>query len=151
MAISGNTLSADGIRAFLESRKEEEAAKIRANEAEAKAEREKLHAAFEEREVHPDVMDRIAGLVRKAVEMGEKQALLFRFPSDWLPDQGRAITNHAENWPESLNGFAKRAYDYFKRDLEPRGFQIRAEIIDWPGGMPGDVGFYLQWRRPEEM
>jgi hypothetical protein len=83
--------------------------------------------------------------------MGDKQALVVRFPSDWLPDQGRAITNHDRNWPEKLDGFAKRAYDYFKRELEPRGFQIRAEILDWPGGMPGDVGFFLQWKRPEEI
>ena len=48
-------------------------------------------------------------------------------------------------------GFAKRAYDYFKRELEPRGFQMRAEILNWPGGMPGDVGFFLQWKRPEEI
>jgi hypothetical protein len=83
--------------------------------------------------------------------MGDKQVLVLRFPSDWLPDQGRAITSHDKNWPEKLDGFAKRAYDYFKRELEPRGFQIRAEILDWPGGMPGDVGFFLQWKRPEEI
>ena len=103
------------------------------------------------REVQPEAMDRIAALVRKTVDMGDKQALLFQFPSDWLPDQGRAITNHAADWHEHLDGFAKRAYDYFKRELEPRGFQIRAEILDWPGGMPGDVGFFLQWKRPEEI
>lgn len=150
MSISGIGLSADAVRSYIRSRKDEEAAKRRAYEAEAKADRERLHAEFDQREVSPEAMDRIASVIRKAVDMGEKQVLVARFPSDWLADQGRAITNHAENWPDSLSGFAKRAYDFFKRELEPRGFQLRAEIVDWPGGMPGDVGFYLQWKHPEE-
>ncbi|MBV1798900.1 hypothetical protein [Siccirubricoccus sp. G192] len=150
MSFTGNTLSADAVRAYLRSRKEEEAAKQRAHEGVVKAEREKLHQAFLEREVQPEAMDRIATLVRKTVEIGEKQALVLQFPSDWLPDQGRAITNHDKNWQQKLDGFPKRAYDFFARELEPRGFQIRAEIVSWPGGMPGDVGFYLTWKRPDE-
>ena len=150
MSFTGSTLSADAVRAYLQSRKDEEEARQRAHESVAKAERDKLHHAFLEREVQPEAMDRIATLVRKTIDMGEKQALVLRFPSDWLPDQGRAITNHDRNWHQKLDGFARRAYDFFARELEPRGFQIRAEIVDWPGGMPGDVGFYLTWKQPEE-
>jgi hypothetical protein len=150
MSITGSSLSADAVRSYIQSKKDEEAAKRRAWETEAKSERDKLHEAFEAREVQPEAMDRVAAVIRKAVDMGEKQALVMRFPSDWLTDQGRAITNHADNWPDSLTGFARRAYDFFKEELEPRGFQIRAEIVDWPGGMPGDVGVYLQWKHPEE-
>jgi uncharacterized protein YprB with RNaseH-like and TPR domain len=151
MSFTGSTLSADAVRAYLHSKKQEEAAKQRAFETSTKAELDKLHEAFKEREVQPEAMDRIATLVRKTIDMGDKQALVLRFPSDWLPDQGRAITNHDKNWHEKLDGFAKRAHDFFKRELEPRGFQIRAEILNWPGGMPGDVGFFLQWKQPEEM
>lgn len=151
MSFTGNTLSADSVRAYLQSKKEEEAAKQRAYQATVKAEVEKLHKAFNDREVQPEAMDRIAALVRKTVDMGDRQALVVRFPSDWLPDQGRAITNHDKDWYEHLDGFAKRAYEFFKRELEPRGFQLRAEILDWPGGMPGDVGFFLQWKHQEEM
>jgi hypothetical protein len=151
MSFTGSTLSADAVRAYLHSKKEEEEAKQRAFETSVRAELDKLHEAFKEREVQPEAMDRIAILVGKTIDMGDKQALVLRFPSDWLPDQGRAITNHDKNWHDKLDGFAKRAYEYFKKELEPRGFQIRAEILDWPGGMPGDVGFFLQWRRPEEV
>ena len=150
MSLTGSTLSADAVRAHLRSKREEEAAKQRAHEAAAKSEREKLHEDFMKREVPPEAMDRVASMVSKAIEIGEKEVLLGRFPSDWLPDQGRAITNHDKNWHEKLDGFAKRAYDFFRRELEPRGFQLRAEIVDWPGGMPGDVGFYLTWKSPEE-
>ncbi len=151
MNITGSTLSADAVRAYLHSKKAEEEAKQRAFEASTKIELDKLHESFDGREVQPEAMDRIATLVRKTIDMGDKQALVLRFPSDWLPDQGRAITNHDKDWYEKLNGFPKRAYDFFKRELEPRGFQIRAEILNWPGGMPGEVGFFLQWKSTEEV
>jgi hypothetical protein len=151
MSFTGNSLSADAVRAYLQSKKDEEAAKQRAFKASAKVEFDKLQEAFNAREVQPEALDRIASLVRKTVDMGDRQALVLRFPSDWLADQGRAITNHDKNWHEKLDGFAKRAYDFFKKELEPRGFQIRAEVIDWPDGMPGDVGFFLQWKPLDEI
>lgn len=151
MNIIGSSLSADGIRALIKSRKDEEAEKQRAHEAEARAQRETLHASFMEQDIKPEAMDNLAAVVRKAVDMGEKQALVMRFPSDWLSDQGRAVTNHADNWPDTLTGFAKRGHDYFVKELAPRGFQIRAEILDWPGGMPGDVGFFLTWKNPDDV
>ncbi|WP_207538152.1 hypothetical protein [Sabulicella rubraurantiaca] len=151
MSFTGSTLSADAVRGYLRSKKDADAAKQRSFETQQKEELDKLHQAFLEREVQPDALDRVAALVRKTVDMGEKQALVLRFPSSWLPDQGRAITNRDRNWSASLDGFAKRAHDFFKRELEPRGFQIRAEIVDWPGGMPGDVGFFLTWKSPEEI
>ncbi|HYZ34039.1 MAG TPA: hypothetical protein VE684_17345 [Crenalkalicoccus sp.] len=151
MSFTGSTLSANEVRNYLRSKREEEAAKQRAHEEHAHAEREKLREAFMAREIQPEAMDRVATVVRRAVDMGDKQALVLRFPSSWLRDQGRAITNHARNWPDSLDGFARRAYDFFKRELEPRGFQIKAEIVDWPGGTPGDVGFFLQWKSQEEI
>jgi hypothetical protein len=148
---AGGGFSADSIRAYMARKREATAAEQRAHEAAVKAEREKLHQEFLERQVKPEALERVAALVRKAVDAGEKQALLFQFPSDWLPDQGRAITNRERNWPERLDGFARRAYEYYERELAPRGFQLRAEILDWPGGMPGTVGFILQWKRPEEL
>ena len=151
MNITGSTLSADAVRAYLHSKKAEEEAKQRTFEASTKIELDKLHESFDGREVQPEAMDHIATLVRRTIDMGDKQALVLRFPSDWLPDQGRAITNHDKDWYEKLDGFPKRAYDFFKRELEPRGFQIRAEILNWPGGMPGEVGFFLQWKSTEDV
>ena len=147
----GSDFSADSVRKYIRSKKEEQEAEQRAYEESMKAQREKLHEEFLKREVRPEAMQKVAALVQKSVERGEKQVLLFQFPSSWLPDSGRAITNHDPDWHRKLEGFAKRAYDAFEHDLAPRGFQLRAEILDWPGGMPGDVGFVLTWRRPEEM
>ena len=150
-SFGGSDFSADSVRAYLRSRKEKETEEQREFEIAAKAQREKLHEAFMQREVQPEALDRIAALVQKMVDRGEKQALLFQFPSGWLPDSGRAITNHDANWHTKLDGFASRAYAFYEKELAPRGFQLRAEILDWPGGMPGDVGFVLTWKRPEEL
>lgn len=150
MSIFGKTFSADAVRDFVKSRKDAQAAEERAHEAAQKAEREKLKASFQEREVQPEALDRIAALVAKQIERGEKQALVLQFPSDWLPDQGRAVTNRDPEWHRKLEGFPARAYAYFEKELAPRGFQLQAQILDWPGGMPGDVGFILTWKSPDE-
>ena len=151
MSIFGSSFSADSVRGFIQSKKDKQAKERHDMEAAAKAERDKLHESFAEREIQPEALDRIASLVHKMVELGERQALVLQFPSDWLPDQGRAITNHDKAWFEKLDGFPKKAYDFFMKELAPRGFQLKAEIVSWPGGMPGDVGFYLTWRSPDEM
>ncbi len=150
MSIFGKNFSADAVRDLIRSRKEAEAAEARAFEAAQKADREKLKADFQERDVKPEALDRIAALVAKQVERGEKQALVLQFPSEWLPDQGRAVTNRDPHWHRKLEGFPKRAYDFYEKELAPRGFQLKAEILDWPGGVPGDVGYILTWKRPEE-
>ena len=151
MELSGSTLSADSVRAYLKSKRDEQAEKERAFEAAKKAELDKLHKEFEEREIRPEAMENVAWLIRKAIDMGERQALVLRFPAKWLSDNGRAVTNQDPDWARTLTGFARRAGDFFKQELEPRGFQIKAEIMDWPDGMPGDVGIFLLWKRPEEM
>jgi hypothetical protein len=151
MGIFGKEFSAAAVRDFIGARKAAERAERRAYEDAQKAERDALKAAFHEREVQPEALGRIEALVRKQVERGEKQALVLQFPSDWLPDQGRGVTNQDPDWHLKLEGFPKRAHDFFDKELAPRGFQIRAEILDWPGGMPGDVGFFLTWKRPEEL
>ena len=43
------------------------------------------------------------------------------------------------------HGSLRRAYDYYVKELTPRGFQLQVEIVDWPGGMPGDVGIFIGW------
>jgi hypothetical protein len=143
-ATSGG-FTAASIRAYTARKKEEASAKRVAHEAAVKADRDILHEAFLKREVSPEALSRVESVVRKAVEAGEKEVMVFQFPSDWLPDQGRAITNQDKDWTRKLDGFAKRAFEYYERELAPRGFQLRAGIVNWPGGMPGDVGFFLRW------
>ena len=65
------------------------------------------------------------------------------FSSDLCNDGGRAINNGDPNWPKTLVGFAARAYEFYQKELQPHGYRLRAEILDFPGGMPGEVGITL--------
>ena len=104
-----------------------------------------IAAIMEPSEIHPEVKSRISAAVRRAAERGEQQVLVLQFPSDWCSDKGRAINNSEPDWPKTLTGFAKRAMDYYEKELRQHGYTARAEILNFPGGMPGDVGLFLAW------
>lgn len=104
-----------------------------------------LKRAFESREIAPQAIDRINTAVRAAAERGEHEVLVLQFPSTYCNDGGRSINNFEKEWASSLEGFGKTAYDFFEKELRPLGFKMRAEIISFPNGMPGDVGLYLAW------
>lgn len=119
---------------------------------EERSEREKkeraaleLREAFMSREIHPQAIDRINNAVRIAAKNGQTQLQLFTFPSSYCSDGGRRINIGDPEWPSTLEGFAKKAFEFYDKELKPLGFKAHAEIISFPGGMPGDVGFILKW------
>ena len=127
---------------------EQEMAKAReALEKKRKAdeERDHLRDAFMTRDLHPDVFERVSRAVKSAAERGERELLALRFSSEFCTDGGRAINSFEPDWPKTLTGFAKRAYEFWQKELEPHGYKLRAQIMDFPGGMPGDVGIFLRW------
>ncbi len=83
--------------------------------------------------------------MRLAAQRGQTQVLVMRFPNSLCTDKGRAINNAESGWPETLTGRPRQAYEYWRDNLRPAKYKLRAMIIDWPGGLPGDVGFYLSW------
>jgi hypothetical protein len=104
-----------------------------------------LREAFMEREVHPQVIERINNAVRIAAKDGKHQIQVLTFPCSFCGDGGRRINIADKEWPQTLNGFAKRAYDFFEKELRPLGYKLHAEIISFPGGMPGEVALFLKW------
>lgn len=87
----------------------------------------------------------IKKLVMNAVANGKYEALVYSFSSDLCTDSGRAINSRLPNWPETLQGKAKQLYDRYTQYAKPQGFKLKAAIINFPDGMPGDVGFFLNW------
>ena len=104
-----------------------------------------LRQAFMERELRPDAFDRFNTLVRRAAEQGRHEIEIGRFPAEYCTDHGRAINNLEAGWPETLTGVARRAYDAFTRHLEPQGYRMRAQILNYPDGNLGEVGLYIAW------
>ena len=98
------------------------------------------------REVDPAEARRVvSALARRAAEEGKHEVLVLQFPSEWCTDGGRAINSFERHWPETLTGFAKRGYEYYEKELRSAGYKVRAQIVNYPGGIPGDVGIFLIW------
>lgn len=115
-------------------------------QAEKKEEEQKaLREAFMARELHPQARERFNVAVRRAAEQGLHEIQAFTFPASYCNDQGRRINNNDPDWPESLEGFAKRVYEIFERELKPLGYKLAMQILDYPGGMPGNVGVFFKW------
>ena len=89
--------------------------------------------------------DRVNAAVQRAAQQGNRQLLAVTFPATYCNDRGRRINNLESDWPDSLEGFAKKAYDFYMAELKPLGFKLTAQILDYPGGMPGRVGLFLSW------
>jgi hypothetical protein len=106
---------------------------------------DQVREAFLSRDIHPEVFERVSRVVKSAAERGAREVLVVRFSSEYCIDGGRRINSFEPDWPESLTGFAKRAYEFWQKELEPKGYKLHAQIMDFPGGMPGDVGLFLKW------
>jgi hypothetical protein len=111
----------------------------------AEDEQAQLREAFMTREIHPQVGERLNAAVKRAAESGRHEIQIFTFPASFCNDQGRRINNMEADWPASLEGFARKAYDYFEEKLKPLGYRMRVQILNYPGGMPGEVGVFLGW------
>jgi hypothetical protein len=82
---------------------------------------------------------------RTAAERGLKEFQLLRFPSELCRDGGRAVNVPDPGWPATLRGEAAEIYSRWSRDLQPQGFHLSARVVDFPDGMPGDIGMFLVW------
>ncbi|MBV8747629.1 MAG: hypothetical protein JO134_21580, partial [Xanthobacteraceae bacterium] len=121
-----------------------------------KQQREEAHRAAAEHRQHQvtellgeHVSDeRWQGLLRQArqaAEHGEKEFLLLRFPSQLCTDGGRLINVPDPNWPATLRGEAAEIYVRWQADLKPGGFHLVARVLEFPDGIPGDIGLFLVW------
>jgi CBS domain-containing protein len=82
---------------------------------------------------------------RTAAGQGLKEFLLLRFPSQVCSDGGRAVNVPDPGWPATLRGEAAEIYSRWRHDLQPQGFHLSARVVDFPDGMPGDIGMFLVW------
>jgi hypothetical protein len=92
-----------------------------------------------------EIMTPLLHKLRNAAERGETELMVMRFPNELCTDKGRAINNAERSWPETLTGRPRQAYELWRDQLRPAGYRLTATIVDWPSGLPGDVGFFLSW------
>jgi hypothetical protein len=133
----------------LQRRREEELAEFRKRLDNFKLTDEIIHSG----------LDRI----KRAFERGETELMFSSFPSSFCTDGGRAIINAGAppinepskeeaarqadepDWLMTLPSGVHQVYDFWKANLKPGGFGFAARIINYPGGLPGDVGLFFSW------
>ena len=91
-------------------------------------------------------MKRAAAIIQRAANNGLTEVFVFRFPNQLCTDHGRAINQQEAGWESTLTGLPKELYEFWQQHLKPRGYKLRFQIVDFPGGMPGDVGATLSWQ-----
>lgn len=123
---------------------EKAAEAMRKREVAEKEEKERRDAFFSG-EIKQEDYDRLWTRLQSAAEDGRTELLVGQFPSAWCTDRGRAINNDGAEWRDTLQGIAKTFVDYYDRELRSRDFKLRLEVINFPGGMPGDIGAFLSW------
>jgi len=91
-------------------------------------------------------LKRVAAIIQRAVKNGLTEVEVIRFPNAMCTDRGRAINNELEaGWEKTLTGLPKEMYEFWERQLRPRGYKIRYQVVDFSGGVPGDIGITLKW------
>src|SRR5438034_11195555 len=86
-----------------------------------------------------------AAIIQRAVNAGLTEVEVHRFPNSLCTDHGRAINQQEPGWENTLTGVPKEIYQLWHKYFRPRGYKLKVEIIDFPGGMPGDVAMTLKW------
>lgn len=90
-------------------------------------------------------IQRAITVIERAASNGLTEVQVFRFPNLLCSDRGRAINQQEAGWEKTLTGVPKEIYDLWAKHFRDRGYKLRVQIIDFPGGMPGDVGMTLSW------
>jgi len=142
---TGKPPSAEELRMMLLEEQMQEAKKAEKHRLQ---EQEKV-AAFTDSFLKSHVTDAEIAMVRRlvmtAVRDGKFEAMVYSFPSELCSDSGRAINSGDPKWTETLQGKAKEFYDRYLEFGRPQGFKLKAMVINFPGGIPGDVGLFLSW------
>ena len=93
-----------------------------------------------------EALKRVATIIQRAIKNGLTEVEVVRFPNSLCTDRGRAINNNLEaGWEKTLTGLPKEMYEFWKRQLQPRGYKVRYQVVDFSGGVPGDIGITLKW------
>ena len=125
----------------------EEAAKQARKLADAEAEKQALLDHFKKPSGISDDegIRRAVKIIERAVSNGLTEVQVCRFPNKLCTDRGRAINQQEPGWENTLTGIPKEIFQLWADYLKPRGYRIGYQIIDYPGGVPGDIAITIAW------
>jgi hypothetical protein len=142
-------MSADELRNYVKQTEMATASKDAGLDVAEKARKDLIKSLSEPVIVTPEkiaeVKRRVFGQLRTAAKKGDKEALVMRFPNALCTDKGRALNNLEKGWQSTLIGRPLQAFEFWRDHLQPEGYGLKAMIVDWPQGLPGDIGFFVTW------
>jgi hypothetical protein len=125
----------------------EEASKEARLRAEAEAEKKALLDQLTKPSGLSDeeAIARAIKIIERAMKNRQTEVQVHRFPNQLCTDKGRAINQQEPGWENTLTGVPKEIYQLWHKYFRQRGYKLRIQIVDFPGGVPGDVGMTLSW------
>lgn len=141
-------VSAEQLRMAMLAKELERAEASAKARAEAEHELQEFTADFLRHSITEAEIAMVRRVVANAVAEGKLEALVYSFPSSLCSDGGRAINNAEPDWGETLQGKAREFYERYEKFGRPQGYHLKAMVINFPGGVPGDIGLFLNWAPP---
>jgi hypothetical protein len=86
-----------------------------------------------------------SSVIQRAVRNGLKEVQVYRFPNSLCTDRGRAINQQEPGWEKTLTGIPLEIFQLWSDYLKPRGYRIKYQIVDFSGGIPGDICIVIAW------
>jgi hypothetical protein len=92
-----------------------------------------------------EAIRRAIAIIERAMKNRRTESEVFRFPNQLCTDKGRAINQQEPGWEKTLTGEPKEMLQFWDKYLRPRGYKLKLQIVDFPDGLPGDIGMTLSW------
>jgi len=92
-----------------------------------------------------EVMKKAAVIIERAAKNGLTEVQVYRFPNSLCTDRGRAVNQQEPGWETTLTGIPKEIYEFWDRRLRSLGYRLRVQVVDFSGGVPGDIAMSLKW------
>ena len=84
-------------------------------------------------------------IIHRAIKNRLTEVEIIRFPNELCTDKGRAINQQELGWENTLTGTPKEIYQFWDKYFRPRGYKLRVQIVDFPGGLPGEIAMTVSW------
>jgi hypothetical protein len=139
--------SAKEVMQKIELAEAEEAEKQARLLAEAQAEKKALIDALSKPSgiSEEEAIRRAMAIIERGIKNRKTESEVYRFPNQLCTDKGRAINQQELGWEKTLTGEPKEMYEFWHKHLRPRGYKLKVQIVDFPEGLPGDIGMTLTW------
>src|SRR5215467_5103548 len=125
----------------------EETQKQARAQAEAEAEKKALIEQLRKPPVTSDeeAIRRGLEIIQRAIKNRLTEIEIIRFPNQVCTAKGRAINQQEPGWENTLTGAPKEIYQFWHKYFRPRGYKLRVQVVDFPDGLPGDIGMTVSW------